>query len=87
MGAMMSRTPDFWLKASRTDKSNSKFVKIGAAWKNDTGTISIVLDTGTVLHWKDMDTVSVILVPSDKSGSKNKNQKADNSTHSEWEKN
>jgi hypothetical protein len=61
----MSRKPEYILKCSRKDKSNSKFGKIGAGWVNDSGTISVVLDVGVALHWKDMDTLSVILAPVD----------------------
>lgn len=44
----MSRTPDFVLKAwNKTTRRYSS--KLGAAWVNDNGSITIVLDPGVAL--------------------------------------
>ena len=44
----MSRKPDFWLKAMNKDTNEKR--KVGAAWKNQDGSISIDIDSFTVLN-------------------------------------
>lgn len=47
----MPRQPDFHLKA--LDKDTDKTAKIGAAWQNENGTISLVLNPFVVLNAND----------------------------------
>lgn len=44
---MASRKPDFWLKAM--NKATNEKRKVGAAWRNPDGSVSIDLDAFTVL--------------------------------------
>lgn len=44
----MSRTPDYDVKAMRKDTEQK--ARVGAAWKNEDGSISIVLDPFVVLE-------------------------------------
>ena len=46
--AEIGRTPDYIVKAKR--KSTQEAAKVGAAWNNDDGSISIVLNTFVVLE-------------------------------------
>lgn len=46
----MTRKPDYWLKAM--DKDTNEKGKIGAAWINRDGSISIDIDAFTVLQSK-----------------------------------
>jgi hypothetical protein len=43
----MSRKPDFWVKA--LDKDTNEKAKIGAAWQNNDGSVSIDLNPFVVL--------------------------------------
>jgi hypothetical protein len=43
----MSRKPDYWFKAM--DKATENRGKVGAAWLNDDGSVSIDLNPFTVL--------------------------------------
>lgn len=47
-GKSKSRTPDFHLHAMNTE-TNQRSGKIGAAWTNTDGTISLRLDEGVVI--------------------------------------
>lgn len=62
----MSRTPDFYLKAM--DKETGQKDKVGAAWINDNGSISIVINRFVTLSGK--DNINLVLfkkdLPSDK---------------------
>ena len=42
------RKPDFWVKAM--NKATNEKRKIGAAWTNQDGSVSIDMDAFTVLH-------------------------------------
>lgn len=45
---MSGRKPDYWLKAM--NKTTNEKRKVGAAWDNKDGSISIDIDAFTVLH-------------------------------------
>lgn len=49
------RTPDFEAKAM--NKENDRSHRVGAAWLNDNGSVSIELDEFVVLTGKDKNTV------------------------------
>lgn len=52
-----SRTPDFVVKAMQRETDRSQ--RIGAAWMNDNGSVSIDLDPFVVLEGKDRPIVTL----------------------------
>jgi hypothetical protein len=52
-----SRTPDYVVKA--VDKESGRKMRVGAAWLNDNGTISIDLDVFVVLEGSRRPTINL----------------------------
>lgn len=46
---MAGRKPDYWVKAIRGPKGSKETAKVGAAWKNPDGSISVDLNAFIVL--------------------------------------
>jgi hypothetical protein len=62
------RKPDYYLMAKDREDDNKKAARVGAAWTNPKGGISIVLNTCSVLSWQ--DGVFLTLWPNDDTGKK-----------------
>lgn len=56
------RGPDLLLKISAKN-DNKGWHRIGAAWLNDSGAISVVLDPCVTLSWRDNEDHTIILSP------------------------
>ena len=58
------RAPDYYLKTLH--KKTGRKGRIGAAWDNVSGSISIVLDPFVVIDWQHRDDVVLTLFPNDR---------------------
>ena len=63
---MAARSPDYVLKVKLKDASaGSTQGRVGAAWKNEDGSLSVQLDVGTVLDWRLSREAHITLFPAD----------------------
>lgn len=65
----LGRSPDFIVKAMNKDTDQKR--KVGAAWANEDGTISIDLDAFTVLSTVANPNIHITLFPNDEKETKN----------------
>jgi len=61
-----ARRPDYILSVKVKDAAASKR-RLGAAWQNNDGSVSIQLDPCTVISWKDNVYMTLFPTPADKS--------------------
>lgn len=69
---MAGRTPNWNLNAMLKEDNTSFKGKVGAAWNNDDGTISIVLNPFVRLN--SLDNIALKLFPNDRGTEANKNE-------------
>ena len=60
-----SNRPDWKLKMTSKDPSVTTYSDVGAGWTNSKGGISIKLDAGVVLNWRDYEDYYLTLWPQD----------------------
>ncbi len=60
---MAGKGPDYRVTVASKESDNRKTGKVGAAWKNEHGGISIQLDPGAVLDWRMCETHYITLWP------------------------
>ena len=60
---MAARSPDYVLKVKLKDASGQG--RVGVAWKNEDGSLSVQLDVGTVLDWRLSREAHITLFPAD----------------------
>ena len=62
-----NRPPDFTMSIARKTQNEERgpFVRVGVAWANPTGSISIKLNAGVVLDWRMCDEFGMYLFPND----------------------
>ena len=58
-----SNRPTHLLKMKSRDDSDGPWVRMGVGWENNKGNVTLSLNMGVVLNWRDKEDYILILVP------------------------